>query len=54
MQIYHQKFKMIFFVSLEGAFKNPGVYGAQQGDTLSQVIKEQADINQTPSHMEEF
>ncbi len=29
----------IFSVSLEGAFNNPGVYGAQQGDTLSQVIK---------------
>ena len=29
----------IFSVSLEGAFKNPGVYGAQQGDRLSEVIK---------------
>tara|TARA_B100000925_G_scaffold287792_1_gene267654 strand:+ start:1292 stop:3883 length:2592 start_codon:yes stop_codon:yes gene_type:complete len=29
----------IFSISLEGAFKNPGVYGAQQGDRLSEVIK---------------
>ncbi len=29
----------IFSVSLEGAFKNPGVYGVKQGDRLSEVIK---------------
>ena len=29
----------IFSVSLEGAFKNPGIYGVKQGDRLSEVIK---------------
>ena len=29
----------IFSISLEGAFKNPGVYGAKQGDRLSEIIK---------------
>ena len=29
----------IFSVSLEGAFKNPGVYGVKQGDRLSEVIR---------------
>ena len=29
----------IFSVSLDGAFKNPGVYGVQQGDRLSEVVK---------------
>ena len=29
----------IFSISLEGAFVSPGVYGVQQGETLSEVIK---------------
>ncbi len=29
----------IFSISLEGAFKNPGIYGVKQGDRLSEVIK---------------
>ena len=29
----------IFSISLEGAFVSPGVYGVQQGETLSDVIK---------------
>jgi protein involved in polysaccharide export with SLBB domain len=29
----------IFSVSLEGAFVSPGIYGAKQGETLSQLIK---------------
>lgn len=29
----------IFSITLEGAFRNPGVYGAKQGDRLSEVIK---------------
>ncbi len=29
----------IFSISLEGAFRNPGVYGVKQGDRLSEVIR---------------
>lgn len=29
----------IFSISLEGAFKNPGIYGAKQGDRLSEIIR---------------
>ncbi|MDA9729364.1 SLBB domain-containing protein [SAR86 cluster bacterium] len=29
----------IFSVSLEGAFQNPGIYGAKQGERISEIIK---------------
>ncbi len=31
--------KEIFSVSLDGAFKNPGVYGVKQGERMSEVIR---------------
>ncbi len=35
----------IFSISLEGAFKNPGLYGAKQGERLSEVLKRAGGYN---------